>query len=252
MVINGVDIEQEFSVKLIDVEGNLLPDFRPETVEIPRVGIKYVGRNQILSLTKTLTFVILGNSKDDLLERRKAFFLFLAPFDSEKEIRFDNETGVRYGVISANSLREKKFGGNNLYNIFSLDFTFFDPYQYSPAFEETVIDANVGTQYSLMNGGLETPFVVEITTLSYLGGIEAEDIALNVNGDIIKYNGILEDSDVLKIDTINFKIEKNGINVISAMEGEFMNLKTGENFISVNEDFNNGVTLKFLVRERWF
>ena len=76
MVINGVDIEQEFSVKLIDVEGNLLPDFRPETVEIPRVGIKYVGRNQILSLTKTLTFVILGNSKDDLLERRKAFFCF--------------------------------------------------------------------------------------------------------------------------------------------------------------------------------
>lgn len=300
MVINGVDIEQEFGVKLIDVEGNLLPDFRPETVEIPRVGIKYVGRNQILSLTKTLTFVILGNSKDDLLERRKAFFLFLAPFDSEKEIRFDNETGVRYGVISANSLREKKFGGNNLYNIFSLDFTFFDPYQYSTRTKEIQIRAYAGIHYTLENNSFETPFIVEITTLS---GTQASNIVLHINDDVIMYSGTLESDpnyyfdilfgkipveeylempdeaiayfrdtlvdevsgitpvgfdaepslhDVLVIDTINFKIEKNGENVIRYMDGEFMNLKAGENIIYVDEDFGNGLYLNFFVRERWF
>jgi len=299
MVINGVDIEQEFGVKLLDVEGNLLPDFRPETVEIPKVGIKYVGRNQILSLTKTLTFLIKSNSKEDLLKRRKDFFLFLAPFDDEKEIQFENETGVRYGVISANSLIEKKYGGNNLFNVFSLDFTFFDPYQYSTTTKEIQIRAYAGIHYTLVNNSFETPFIVEVTTLS---GTQASNIVLHINDDVIMYSGTLESEpeyyfdvlfdkipveeymempegaiayfrdtlvdeingiipvgfdaepvphDVLVIDTKNFKIEKNGVNVIRDMDGEFMNLRPGENTIYVTEDNDEGLYLKFFVRERW-
>ena len=247
MKINGVDIEQEFGIQVINVEGNMLPDFRPETVEIPGMGIKYVNKNEVLSLTKTVYFVIKRNSKSSLLSDLKEFLLFLNPFDAEKTINFDNETGYRVGVISGSSFDEKKFAGNVVYNVFRIDFTFFEPYQYALEEEMITINAAINTEYTITNDGLEIPFEVEMRSQNET----ATDISLYINDDYLKYLGSLAVNDVLTIDTGNFTIVKNGINVIKDTEGLFMNLQAGNNIIKVTGNFVNNLNLKFSFRKRW-
>ncbi len=247
MKINGVDIEQEFGIQVINVEGNMLPDFRPETVEIPGMGIKYVNKNEVLSLTKTVYFVIKRNSKSSLLSDLKEFLLFLNPFDEEKTINFDNETGYRVGVISGSSFDDKKFAGSVVYNVFRIDFTFFEPYQHALNEEVLTINAAINTEYTITNDGLEIPFKVEIRSQNET----ASNISLYVNDDYLKYLGSLAVNDVLTIDTGNFTIVKNGINVIKDTEGLFMNLQAGNNIIKVTGDFVNNLNLEFSFRKRW-
>lgn len=247
MKINGVDIEQEFGIQVINVEGNMLPDFRPETVEIPGMGIKYVNKNEVLSLTKTVYFVIKRNSKSSLLSDLKEFLLFLNPFDEEKTINFDNETGYRVGVISGSSFDDKKFAGSVVYNVFRIDFTFFEPYQYALNEEVLTINAAINTEYTITNDGLEIPFKVEMRSQNET----ASNISLYVNDDYLKYLGSLAVNDVLTIDTGNFTIVKNGINVIKDTEGLFMNLQARNNIIKVTGDFVNNLNLKFSFRKRW-
>jgi len=72
-----------------------------------------------------------------------------------------------------------------------------------------------------------------------------------VNDDYLKYLGSLAVNDVLTIDTGNFTIVKNGINVIKDTEGLFVNLQAGNNIIKVTGNFVNNLNLEFSFRKRW-
>lgn len=64
-------------------------------------------------------------------------------------------------------------------------------------------------------------------------------------GEIMQYQGLIEEGSTLVIDTINKTVELNGENVFSKFRGSWITLKTGENKIKYLAENNTPATLKF-------
>ncbi len=246
ILINDVDIAN-YGVNVLEIRKNILPSLDPKTVVIPTRGVKFLNHNEILSNSATIRCLIKGTSINEVRNKIKDFMVFLAPFNTEKKIKFHDELGYRWGVVSVGDEETKNYSSSEKAILFDLTFDFYDPYIYGTELT-TSFDTIPGNYYTVNNNGFETGFILEVKPLSTFTAVNPEII---INGKSMKYMGNLVTGDVLEINTKELTIKKNGVSVLPSFEGDFIQLQAGINTIRVEEDNLNGLHLTFKYQERW-
>ena len=245
---------------------SLLPSTRDQFIEIPGLhgvydfDVKYEARKIILEC------VIQADNEEQLRSRARNVARWLNATKGIKPLILDTENDKYYLVrySGAMDIEQMVVQGR-----FSLSFIATDPFAYGTV--ETTWTGSIasGNSINLTNPGTFSTLVWFKVTAGVSGAYTAfpamglgvcPEVTLSTNSNPrftlnnekeLKYNGNLEGTDELTIDTAKFEAKKNGANVLGAMEGEWFELEPGVNTFRYDDDGGNTANFEIKFRGRW-
>ena len=254
----------EFEIAMKNKNRQMLPPAKENYIEIPdRHGSLYfpgVLQDRVIEIE----CAFMGNSLQNVRGKAREVGAWL--YTSDRVIfSFDDETDKYYlGKLDSTIDPDQLF----ILNTFSLRFR-CDPFAYSVT--ETTWTGGIasGNSVNLTNPGtFSTPVWFKVTSgvsgaytaFPAMGLGVCPEVTLSTNSNPrftlnnekeLKYNGILEGTDELIVDTAKFEAKKNGVNILGAMEGDWFELEPGVNEFRYDDDGENTVSLEIKFRGRW-
>lgn len=211
-------------------------------------------------------FTMIGSDRPDLVDNLKQFAAVVDPRKGYQKIIFDDDPNHfiwgKYTSQASPSVDYMMTHGK-----FALTFKCDDPFFYAVDSRSVNWSAPYNGQTTVTNNGsvacpvtitLKAPgdtsesyAAAGIGTTNYGSGTKTSNVKITINGVSVTYTGEISGSDVVKIDTKEFTVTKNGVNDIAHWSGDFPDLAAGSNTITETDEMGVGASVTFDFTERW-
>ncbi|AEE98023.1 phage tail domain-containing protein [Mahella australiensis] len=260
----------DFGIYLLDRTIRSLPNLRENEITVPGKHGIYDAGTELGANTITLDLRVFEIDVSTVYSKIRAFANYIGPLNGYRELTFDDEPNlVRYVKASEGAEIDVLYSSPKKTGQFSVTFKMADPFVYKTDWHIEEWDAPYGGSTTIVNnGGIECPVILKIyapantiatqpatglgtTNSGTTGSASVTGVTISINGRTVKYKGEIEEGDEVIIDTGNFTVTMNGQNAMQYWEGEFPQLRAGENEVAETDDSGVGAKVIFQFRERW-
>jgi phage-related protein len=229
--IGGIHTDT-FGIYLASKNIDLLPQSRDiqQTIYGRSGVLDYATEHDVRMIN--LNLAVIGSSRADAITKMRAFAAQINPANGYQQLIFDDDPGYYYLAKYTSATNQPSIEYALTSGEFPMDFKTTDPFIYSTTPKSVSV---TNGQHITNNGSTSCPVVMTITGTG--------STIIGINGTTVTYSGT---SGTIVIDTGNMTVTLNGVNAMSAWSGDFPQLSSGDNLITVTSG-----SVTFAYTERW-